>query len=379
MRPHLRSSSPTQANLAQQYYRSWWFPHRAIAICLLPAAVAMTALPSSGFQDEATDVAEAKRSATLEGFWPSRNMIRLVVGRFVDEERQRYELTDEQVEQWRDAATKRWTKYADKNRTNLQPLINEFIEMRMEMEPPSTERIQAWATRSEKALGAIRSEMTQHIDEIREILDPLQQAKLETNLLKFNAGFEVAQTKLQQWQRGEYNEREFWDPPASQRRKRREDREAQRLAEEQAKEEAERQKDQILTELDAWDEYVRSFIALYQLDDGQRMTANTSLKEIKERAVKHRDRYKDQIDRLEEMIESNEGDKERLTVIEAKLVELYGPIDEMFDELKDRLGRIPTQQQQTRVAELQNKEPSAEGDDAEQPKISARPPSTDDD
>lgn len=372
--PHIRSSSPTQADLAPQY-RRWWFPHRAIALCLLPAAVAITALPALGFQDEATDAAEARRSATLEGFWPSRNMIRLVIGRFVDEERQRYELTDEQVEQWRDAATKRWTAYADKNRANLQPLINEFIEMRMEMEPPSTERIQAWATRADKALGSIRTEMTKNIDEVREILDPLQQAKLETNLLKFNAGLEIAQTKLQQWQRGEYNEREFWDPPASQRRKRREDREAQRLA----AEEAEPQEDQILTELDAWDEYVRSFIALYQLDEGQRMTANTSLKEIKERAVKHRDRYKDQIDRLEEMIESNDGDKERLTVIEAKLVELYGPIDEMFDELKNLLGRIPTQQQQTRVAELQSKEPSAEGDNAKQPKIPARPPSGNDD
>ena len=318
--------------------------------------------PASGAQDQSTDAVATKGSTTLEGFWPSRNMIRLAIGRFVDEQRERYELTDEQVVQWREAATKRWIQYADKNRADLQPLINEFIEMRMELEPPSAERIQVWATRADKALGSIRTEMTKNIEEIREVLDPLQQAKLETNLLKFNAGLEVAQTKLRQWQRGEYQEREFWDPPASQRRKRRAEREAQRLAEDEAREKAEREKDQILAELDAWDEYVRSFIALYQLDEGQRMTANTSLNEIKERAVKHRERYKEQIDRLEEMIESNEADKERLTVIETKLVELYGPIDEMFDELKDRLGRIPTQQQQTRVTELQAKQSPAEGD-----------------
>ena len=142
----------------------------------------------------------------------------------------------------------------------------------------------------------------------------------------------------------------------------RSEREAKRLAEEKAKEKEEREKDQILTELDAWDEYVKSFIALYELDEGQRMTAKTSLNEIKERADKHRERYKEQIDRLEEMIESNKGDKERLTVIEKKLVELYGPIDAMFDELKDLLGRIPTQQQQTRVAELQAKQPPTESD-----------------
>lgn len=352
---------------------------RLAGVVLLALAFALPFAPVVAAQDGSADGSRTQDGKRLDGFWPSKNMIRLIIGRMIDEERERYELTDEQADRWREVTTERWVKFAEENRRELQPLANEFIEMRLEMEPPSPERIKAWATGAEKAFESIRSEMMANIDEFREILNPLQEAKLETNLLEFNAGLELAKAKLEQWRRGEYAEREFWDPPASQRRAERARAEAERLAEQQRKQaEEEKQKDQILAELDAWEQYVKSFIELYQLDEGQQMTARTSLNEIKERAVKHRERYKDQIDRLEEMIETNKGDENRLAVVEEKLVELYGPIDEMFAELKQRLEKIPTDQQKTRVAELQAKVPGGDESPSNEPEEPPQPPSTKD-
>jgi hypothetical protein len=300
-------------------------------------------------------------SAQLEGIWPTENLTRLLIARWVNEAADEYNLDEEQIARARGNALKRWPTFLKKNRAELQPVINEFIEMRLEMEPPSKERVQAWATKADAALNLFKTEFDGAIDDFRGVLNPLQKAKFEAEVLEFGVGMMAAQAKLKQWQGGEFEERAFWDPPSSERRRRRAEREAKRRAEKGEEEVKPEPVDQVASELEAWDRYVEQFINIYKLDDAQQATARSCLKELKERAVAYRDRNRDVIARLENRIENHSGSKEELAEIKKQLVETYGPIDEMFQELKRRLDGIPTEQQRAAVArpdEKEDEEPS---------------------
>ena len=109
--------------------------------------------------------------------------------------------------------------------------------------------------------------------------------------------------------------------------------------------------DQIALELHAWEHYVMEFIQTYDLDEGQRTAALSCLAELKERATAHRDRRREEITALERRIRNNSGTDQELAEIKQRLIKLYGPIDEMFKELKRRLESIPTAEQQAAVQE----------------------------
>ena len=107
--------------------------------------------------------------------------------------------------------------------------------------------------------------------------------------------------------------------------------------------------DQIELELESWQKYVERFTRIYKLDEAQKATARSILKELRERALAHRDRHHVEIEKLERRIQTHDGLQEDIENIEEQLVVLYGPIDKMFDELKTRLDGIPTAAQQSSV------------------------------
>jgi hypothetical protein len=69
------------------------------------------------------------------------------------------------------------------------------------------------------------------------------------------------------------------------------------------------------------------------------------LSELKERALSHRDRHRDEIAKLEARIASFGGSEEELPELKGQLTELYGPIDDMFKELKLRIESVLTAEQ----------------------------------
>lgn len=109
--------------------------------------------------------------------------------------------------------------------------------------------------------------------------------------------------------------------------------------------------DQVVVELGRWDKYVEEFIRIYDLDEGQRTAALSCLSELKQRAIDHRDRHREEIAALEHRIHNNTGTDEELAEIKQELTRLYGPIDDTFSELKRRIELIPTTEQRARVAE----------------------------
>lgn len=283
------------------------------------------------------------------GFWPTERIVDLMMRRWADEVGQRYKLDERQRAEWGDRMSQRWTRFARENRTEMQPILSEFIEMRLEMAPPSQEKVKAWAERAAAAFDKLKTNLNEGADELRGLLRPGQRGTFDADMLGFNMGLRFAQGKLEMWKAGQFTEREFWDPPRSVREARRNEQEG---AEGQGEEEedAAAPQDPIEQELDAWQRYVERFTRLYALNEAQKSAAFSMLKELRERAIAHRDRYRSEIAELEKKIENPGGSPEDTARIEERLVTLYGPIDEMFNELKTRLESLPTQAQRDSAA-----------------------------
>jgi len=327
---------------------------------LLVAAAALAGLGRTQAQQQSDKPAadspvgrNAAPPAPPDGLWPSEKLTELAVSRWAEELSRTYELDDVQRAKVREAAVQRWGTFLRENRPTLQPILNEFIEMRMELEPPSKERVQSWAERAAPAFEQFRAELNKGTSEFREILDPVQRAKFDLEVMQFGMGLQFAENKLRNWKQGQYEAGEFWEPVGDHRRARREERRERRA---RAKDDGAapsapdaRETDQIALELASWDEYVATFIRLYKLDEGQQTAVLSIVSELKNRAIAHRDRHRDEIAELEKRIAGFSGSEQDLADLKTKLTQLYGPIDEMFSELKRRIEQIPTTEQRAAV------------------------------
>ncbi len=309
-------------------------------------------------EPEAEEIAPsvAKSPEPVEGLWPSPKLMKLLLSRWADEAAGQYKLDESQKLKVQDALVDRWGSFLEENRTTLQPLTNEFLEMRLGLAPPDTKQVQEWSARALPAFERVREEFRATQNEFREVLTPLQRAKFEIESIKAAAGLEIANQKLKQWSRGDIDPQEMWEPLPSMRKDRR------RRGEEGGPDEGASPNnaralvaskgeplDPVSAELSAWEQYVKEFIETHGLNEGQRTAALSCLKELTERASAHRDKNRSEIKELEQRIASHSGSQEDLEGIKVKLVELYGPIDEMFKELRARLDAIPTAEQRARA------------------------------
>lgn len=321
------------------------------------ALIMIATVPVSALADAPDPKPEkplATEPAQMEGIWPSPKLMDLLLRRWAQEVSNRHDLDKARLAKVEQAVVKRWGTFFSENRSQIQPLINEFAELQMEMEPPSKERVQDWARRATPVFDQFRGQIKEGNTEVRELLGPLQAAKFDVEAMAFDAALAGVRGKLEKWENGDFAPREFWMPTPAERRKmheakrrERETRERQYAADKPEKAE----QDQIALELESWDKYVEEFVRLYGFDESQRTTALSCLSELKQRAIDHRDTRRDDIAKLEERIENHTGSEQDLAEIKKQLSELYGPIDGMFKELKDRLAQIPTAEQRAKVEE----------------------------
>lgn len=93
-----------------------------------------------------------------------------------------------------------------------------------------------------------------------------------------------------------------------------------------------------------WVAYVKDFCARYSLNQGQKTTAYAILKDLQEQAQAYRGSRGDEIKRLEEQIRKASSREER-SAAQGELRETLGGIEDLFEELKTRLDRIPSESQ----------------------------------
>ena len=343
----------------------------AAVITITSSAAALAANPQEGGANADPVKAVGIEGAVptqLDGLWPSPKLMDLLLRRWAQEVGIERNLSDEQRAKVETAFVGRWTTFLRENRTRIQPLLNEFIELRLEMEAPKKERVQDWARRAAPVFREIHAQVDGAMSDFRAVLTPIQQAKFDLDIMPYGLALVVAKEQLQKWQDGDYPQEEFWEATGPERRQRREARkkaraESRRQREARAKQSGKGRsgsvaeqpapvsEDQITLELVAWEEYVAAFIRVYDLDEAQRVATLSCLAEIKQRARAHRDRRMNEIAKLEQKIRSHAGSIDDLVEIKKLLTELYGPVDEMFLELKHRIEQIPTAKQRAKVVE----------------------------
>lgn len=309
--------------------------------------------PATGPKSQTASTATPRR-LDADGLWPSPKLTELMLARWTDRMCELYEMDEAQRVKARETVVNRWGKFLDENRSTLKPLINEFLEMRMELRPPSKERVQDWAERAQPAFEQFREQVNEGTGEFRKLLDPNQQAKFQVQALQLEVGMKIAERQLKKWRAGEIDVDDIWEPTGQEGRRRRAERRQRRNAkadEVEAPVSEAVETDQITIELHAWDKYVETFIHVYDLDEGQRTAVRSCLSELKQRALVHRGRRREDIARLEYRIQNYTGSDEERAELEKQLAELYGPIDEMFKELERRIERVPTEAQRAAVAE----------------------------
>ncbi len=318
--------------------------------------VAVLLSPFSTLADEPISESVQPSPATQQrGLWPSEKLMGLLLQRWADEIGYEYEMDAAQRDKVRKTVVDRWLPFFEENSPALAPLFNEFLEMRLEIEPPDKKRVENWARRAMPMFEQVRKQIDGGVAEFREILTPVQRAKFELQVLELGVGMRVSETWLKRMKEGDFDVseiRDLWQTRRAQRRRLRAERRRQR---EEAGKKVEiktdqGEVDQIARELGRWEKYVDEFILVYNLDEGQRSAVLSCLSELRQRATAHRDIRREEVAKLEQRILSFTGKDADLAVLKKQLTELYGPIDAMFEELKDRIEQIPTAQQRERFS-----------------------------
>lgn len=318
-------------------------------VCLV-AAIMIFARPAFA-QDSDRDRAHAKRPVKEPtapqsglpdaGFWPTPRMMDLFLERGAEDIARQYSLNDEQKAWLVQDMKQRWPAFMNRHRTVIQPLMNEVIEQGMSEQSPTAEQAARWAAAALPVFEDAKKEIDAGVVEFRKILDEDQRKILQSELTKLNLGYSFLTTRAKEWKEGRFNPSEW---PGGRRRGRNRDRNRNRdatasapaaPADEAAVAFAADPKDE-------WSRYVEQFIAAYGLVDGQRLTAESILKDMKEKAAPLFSEYARVSDELKT---GGAGDVERLR---QKHHELRSALDGRFTELKQRLDAVLTSAQRAR-------------------------------
>ncbi len=111
-----------------------------------------------------------------------------------------------------------------------------------------------------------------------------------------------------------------------------------------------------------WDQYVKMFIEAFQLDAGQRTMVNSIVNDIKTKAKAYREDHKAEfaeIDKAVGVLRKSKVSEQEKTKTYAELQKKYGklekPLNDMFEDLKQRLMAVPTDDQRKSAQETLGK------------------------
>lgn len=296
-------------------------------------------------------------------FWPTDRMLRGVISRIADEKSLEWGLCEQQASQVREQFLERWTRFADTRRSAIQPLLTEYVESQFAMQAPDPEAVAEWSERASPVVDALESELTEMFADLREIVPADRHDELVKDALKTTAALEAVRAKLRLWREGDFNEREWWDLPPYERRKRKDARQAAPPAPDpdnpnDAEDSANAESDispTVREEMDRWAQYVADFIRRYALNTAQTESANSILRECRSRALAHEERNRQRIVDLEKRIaEGKTADDAEKTKLKEELRALYGPIDAIFAEMQTRLEKLLTSAQSASAQEQQD-------------------------
>lgn len=216
-----------------------------------------------------------------------------------------------------------------------------------------------WAELSRPTLPAIREFLNRTAEDLRPLIPPDKQMRFAGEMMKASLAIDLYEKKMERWAQGKVGERENPFEPDSDEaatapadpNESREIKEARRRAENSLKWDS----------TGRWQQYVEGTIQYYKLDETQRKSAESMLREMEDRAKQiQTDEWKARVllnrTRLNLSYRGmNLWNTPWMWQLEREYEDLLKPIRDLTRELQDRLETLPTTEQrsaaQARIAE----------------------------
>lgn len=327
----------------------------------LGIVIAASAAVATAQQNPANIPTDRQSSTTSPLYWG----VDTIMENYLKQMTRYYNLTKEQEEYTRALMNKRVKQFLNDYEKDVRWLAAEMFDYQVRREMPPTEIAREWGSRGTPLLNAIRQQVFDGNEEWRKVLNEEQRRQHDRDLEQMRKEFDRLEEKFQRWSSGDIRATDFPGAVSAQPRT-------------------------VRRSEDAWQYYVRWFIQQYDLDEGQKQTAYSVLREMREEAVKYREAHKDEYARLEaaEAHVAASGPKtdpdelKRLKDENAKMAERRRELDRpisvgMFNRLKTHLEGIPTSdQRQAREGKLSRLAAMARRP-ATQPEVVASQPAAD--
>lgn len=308
------------------------------------------------------------------GFWPTPRMMELAIDRIVEEQLgQRLDLDEDQVYRAQALFRERMVPWLNENRAEIMPVMNEYVEALLEKRAPDVDMAAEWAGRARPLMQGFHTVLRESVNEMAPMLTEEQWVSLEAQLAATDVTFEFIDRRLHHWEQGGF------DPSADFHRSPEfREHEQARLAElHTAREEA---RDSVLQasaatggvgppaaglatadrpvhtatapapNADEWARYVQAFIQRYRLTFEQEAKANSLLAQAQQQRDRYLRRHGEKLDEAKAVL-SSAADTDRKSQAQRIVDGGQKTVERYFEQLKDRLNKLPTRAQRIAAAQ----------------------------
>ncbi len=263
--------------------------------------------------------------------------------------KERYELSDDQVERIESGLTRRLLAEARRSNAVTQSLLEATISSTLTGSTGwSPDDAKAFGRRVESELPAMRKTLAGFVEDVRGPLTPGQKLRFTADYAAFSIGYVDFEKRIKNWSAGKVgdNPNLFWDEPSATPTTRPDGTvESKELA--NARQYAKRNAEWQLNRSTYWEQYVKSATAYYGFTDAQKNAAAAVLKDCLERVKPYqtaeRRRELEEINITESMCYSVNGAGSFapfLTDLWERRREIMSPIDNLDREFKNRIQEL---------------------------------------
>jgi hypothetical protein len=330
-----------------------------LTIALIAANAPAQVDPKTGPDRRATQTALPDA-----GFWPTPAILDWAIEEFTDRLGRDLDFDEDQLYQTRQVWKETLPTFLKSNRAEIQSLTNWFLEARLAKQPPSAEQVAAWAERALPLMDQFQELVETNSDRMHEFLTEDQTVVFEGHRAAARVALDLTTKRVRGWEQGGFEPERDWRPvnnPPTDELTKRELRELQHQMAQAQQTAVERfggakaknraaQPAPPKQQKDDWAAYVKRFVAAHQLNPDQQATANKILKALQERRDNYVSRNSGRLKQLEQRYRRADTPK-ALKQAEAEHKKFKSSIDRMFQQLKERLRRLPTRKQRQTARE----------------------------
>ncbi len=259
----------------------------------------------------------------------------------------RYDLRPDQADVAKQMLEKNTLEFVNKHYNDLLTIVPQMQDMRMKVlsgQDPSPTQVKELARKMIPIYKEATDLIVSENDKFHEILDDKQKARHDEDMNRMKQDVTQTVEKLDRWKEGGYKSGEFL---GNQTRRNRPG-------------SPQPQMEELIgpTSFAFWEQYVKLFIESFQLDSGQIPMAYTILNDMKTRAKAYRNDHgremveaREMVARLTKAGSTQPAKNKELQEWKKKQAKLDKPLLDMFDELKERLMAIPTDEQRKAAQE----------------------------